>query len=237
MPLNHPHVTFGLIKPYHPPFACNTNVASMLHYIRFVFFRPMFFHAHNPLSINANHDFTASSYYVRFVLCPVNGTLFHRVIENFMIQGGDSTSRHAAFGEPAGGYAPDYTVPAEIVFPMYYHKRGALAAAREGDDVNPKWESSSAQFYIVYGKRMTDYQLDAVQAKLDLKTNGNVKLTPEQRETYFKKGGTPHLDGTYTVFGEVVEGMDVVEKIQKTPCDDNNRPFEDMKIIKAVVVK
>ena len=141
-----------------------------------------------------------------------NGTLFHRVIENFMIQGGDSTSRHAAFGEPAGGYAPDYTVPA-------------------------KWESSSAQFYIVYGKRMTDYQLDAVQAKLDLKTNGNVKLTPKQRETYFKKGGTPHLDGTYTVFGEVVEGMDVVEKIQKTPCDDNNRPFEDMKIIKAVVVK
>ena len=166
-----------------------------------------------------------------------NGTLFHRVIENFMIQGGDSTSRHAAFGEPTGGYSPDYTVPAEIVFPMYYHKRGALAAAREGDDVNPKWESSSAQFYIVYGKRMTDYQLDAVQAKLDLRTNGSVKLTPEQRETYFKKGGTPHLDGTYTVFGEVVEGMDVVEKIQKTPCDERSRPFEDMKIIKAVVVK
>ena len=166
-----------------------------------------------------------------------NGTIFHRVIENFMIQGGDSTSRHAAFGEPAGGYSPDYTVPAEIVFPTYYHKRGALAAAREGDDVNPKWESSSAQFYIVYGKRMTDYQLDAVQAKLDLKTNNSVKLTPEQREMYYKKGGTPHLDGTYTVFGEVLEGLDVVEKIQRTTTDSHDRPVNDIRIIKATVIK
>ena len=164
-----------------------------------------------------------------------NGTIFHRVIENFMIQGGDSTSRHAAFGEPAGGYSPDYTVPAEIVFPTYYHKRGALAAAREGDDVNPKWESSSAQFYIVYGKRMTDYQLDAVQAKLDLKTNNSVKLTPEQREMYYKKGGTPHLDGTYTVFGEVTAGLSVIDRMQQVATDSNDRPIEDVRILTARV--
>jgi peptidyl-prolyl cis-trans isomerase len=166
-----------------------------------------------------------------------NGTLFHRVIANFMIQGGDSTSRHAKSGEVTGLSSPNYTLPAEIVFPKYFHKRGALAAAREGDNINPKRESSSAQFYIVYGRRMTDYQLDAVQIQLDKETDSTVKLTPEMRETYYRIGGTPHLDGQYTVFGEVVEGLDVVDRIQMTETDERNRPIKDIRIIRARIIK
>lgn len=165
-----------------------------------------------------------------------NGTLFHRVIANFMIQGGDSTSRHAKSGEVTGLSSLNYTLPAEIVFPKYFHKRGALAAAREGDNINPKRESSSAQFYIVYGRRMTDYQLDAVQIQLDKETDSTVKLTPEIRETYYRIGGTPHLDGQYTVFGEVVEGLDVVDRIQMTETDERNRPIKDVRIIRARII-
>ena len=166
-----------------------------------------------------------------------DGNLFHRVIWNFMVQSGDSTSRHAAPGQQLGYYSPDYTIPAEIVFPRLHHKRGALAAAREGDDVNPERASSSAQFYIVYGKRLLPAQLDDVQRRLDHATGGQIQLTPELRDEYYRKGGTPHLDGQYTVFGEVVSGLDVVERIQMVQTDAHDRPLDDVRIIKATVVK
>ena len=166
-----------------------------------------------------------------------DGNLFHRVIENFMIQSGDSTSRHAEPGALLGEYSPDYQLPSEIRFPQLFHKRGALAAAREPDDVNPEHASSASQFYIVYGRRFNDDMLDAAQDRLDMATHDAVKLTDEVREAYKTLGGTPHLDGQYTVFGEVVEGMDVVKSIQRVDTDDNNRPLENVTIIKATIVK
>lgn len=166
-----------------------------------------------------------------------DGLLFHRVISSFMIQTGDSASRHAKPGQLLGDSHESYKIPAEIRYPALFHKRGAVAAAREGDNVNPERESSASQFYIVYGRRFNDSMLDAAQSKLDSQTNGAVKLTPEIRDAYKAKGGTPHLDGQYTVFGEVVEGLDVVDLIQWVSTDDNARPLEDIRIIKAEVVK
>ena len=166
-----------------------------------------------------------------------NGILWHRVIANFMIQTGDSATRHAKPGERIGDHDLNYTIPAEIVFPKYFHKRGAVAAAREGDKANPERKSSAAQFYIVYGSPFSEAGLDRVQKRLDERTDSTVKLTPAIREAYRLYGGTPHLDGQYTVYGEVVDGMDVVEKIQAVPVDDNSRPLEDVRIIKAVVLK
>lgn len=166
-----------------------------------------------------------------------DGNLFHRVISSFMIQTGDSTSRHAQPGAPAGDYSPDYTLPAEIRYPALYHHRGAVAAARESDDVNPEHRSSASQFYIVYGRRFNEDMLDQVQAQLDKATKGKVTIPPALRETYYKKGGTPHLDGQYTVFGEVVEGMDVVQAIQNVETDAHDRPLQDVRILRAVVVK
>jgi len=166
-----------------------------------------------------------------------DGNLFHRVISNFMIQSGDSTTRHAAPGDTLGLYSPDYEIPAEIRFPQIFHKRGSLAAARESDDVNPEFASSASQFYIVYGRRFNDDMLEAQQARLDKNTKGKIVLPPEVREAYKKYGGTPHLDGQYTVFGEVVEGLDVVRDIQWMETDENNRPLEDVRIIRATIVK
>lgn len=166
-----------------------------------------------------------------------DGVLFHRVINRFMIQAGDSASRHAAPGALLGDTNEPYTIPAEIRYPQLFHKRGAVAAAREGDSVNPSRASSASQFYIVYGRRFNDEMLDRAQERLDKQTGGTVKLTPEVREVYKAKGGTPHLDGQYTVFGEVVEGIDVVNAIQWMETDKNDRPLEDVRILKATVVK
>lgn len=162
-----------------------------------------------------------------------DGLLFHRVISSFMIQGGDPASRNAIKGQMPGASADTATIPAEIRFPALFHKRGALCAAREGDSGNPQRASSASQFYIVYGTRFNDEMLDQVQKRLDSKTNGAVKLTAEVREAYKTKGGTPHLDGQYTVFGEVTESMDVVKEIQWADTDENDRPIEDIRIIKA----
>lgn len=166
-----------------------------------------------------------------------DGLLFHRVIDRFMIQAGDSASRHAAPGQLLGDSPESYKVPAEIKFPALFHKRGAVAAARESDSVNPERASSASQFYIVYGRRFNDSMLDEAQLKLDRSTGGKVKLTPEVRETYKRIGGTPNLDGQYTVFGEVIEGIDTVKDIEWVETDKNDRPVEDVRIIRATVVK
>lgn len=210
-----------------------------------------------------------------------NDVLFHRVINKFMIQTGDPESKGAPAGKMLGAGGPGYDIDAEIVYPQFFHKRGALAAARQGDEVNPDRRSSGSQFYIVTGKvynasqlgqmekqlQMQQMQaifndlasqhrdsimamrrnrdqagLQALQDELVKKTEAEaaknpVKLTDAQREAYTSVGGTPHLDGTYTVFGEVVEGMDIVAKIETTATGAQDRPKEDIKIISMKVIK
>lgn len=151
-----------------------------------------------------------------------DGTLFHRIIKEFMIQGGDPNSKNAQPGAMLGNGGPGYTIPAEIL-PGLIHKKGALSAARLGDQMNPKRESSGSQFYVVQGKKWTDDELNMFAQR-------GLKLTPEQREIYKTIGGTPHLDGAYTVFGEVVEGLDVLDKIAATPTGQADRPIEDIKM-------
>lgn len=158
--------------------------------------------------------------------------LFHRVIPNFMIQGGDPDSKNAPAGVMLGEGDRDYLVPAEIRIDQgIYHKRGVLAAARESDDVNPARASSAMQFYIVWGQIFDDEKLDMMQARINEMTGGKVTLTEEMRETYKTIGGTPHLDGSYTVFGEVIDGLEVVDSIQHVACDRYDRPLEDVRIL------
>lgn len=156
-----------------------------------------------------------------------DSTLWHRVIPQFVIQGGDPNSKHAAPGQMLGDGEYGPRIPAEIN-DSDYHKRGAVGMAR---DNNPEKMSSGCQFYIVTGKTWTDKELDMVQMRLGR------KFTPAQRETYKTIGGTPHLDGGYTVFGEVVEGMDVVDKISQVARDRNDRPEQDIHLLSLRLVE
>ena len=163
--------------------------------------------------------------------------LFHRVIKDFMIQSGDTNSKNAKSGQRLGTGDFDYTIEPEFRLPQIFHRRGCVAMAREPDVVNPEKRSSACQFYIVWGQRFSSAEIEATQERLDTVTHGRVKLTPEMVKVYKSVGGTPHLDGQYTVFGEVAEGLDVVERIQKAETDDYDRPFEDIRILRATVVK
>lgn len=146
--------------------------------------------------------------------------LFHRVIENFMIQGGDPDSKDAPAGKMLGVGDVGYTVPAEFV-PGLYHKKGALSAARQGDAVNPAKASSGCQFYIVQGQVYPQEMFSMFESR-------GLKLNDEQKQLYSTVGGTPHLDGDYTVFGEVIEGLDVIDKIAAVQTDRADRPVEDV---------
>jgi peptidyl-prolyl cis-trans isomerase B (cyclophilin B) len=161
-----------------------------------------------------------------------DGTLFHRCIKDFMIQGGDPDSRRAAKGQLLGEGDVGYTIPAEFCLPYLYHWRGALAAARESDEVNPEQNSSGCQFYIVYGKKQSPADIKKVRAALEGK---GIELTSQMIDDYVMRGGTPHLDGQYTVFGEVIEGLDVVCQILTLPTDANDRPLQDVVINRMVI--
>ncbi|HMK24557.1 MAG TPA: peptidylprolyl isomerase [Chitinophagaceae bacterium] len=164
-----------------------------------------------------------------------DSVLFHRVIKNFMIQGGDPNSKTATAGIPLGNGGPAYTIPSEFRTTLF-HKKGVIAAARQGDNVNPQKASSGSQFYIVQGKIFTDSALDV----LETTRMGGRKIPSNKREVYKTIGGTPHLDDNYTVFGEVIKGLEVVDKIAAVPTStgaDRDRPLEDVRIIKAKLVK
>jgi cyclophilin family peptidyl-prolyl cis-trans isomerase len=154
--------------------------------------------------------------------------LFHRVIDGFMIQGGDPNSKNAAPGAALGSGGPSYQVPAEFVDSLV-HIRGAIAAARTGDGVNPKRMSSGSQFYIVQGSPVDNATLDMLESRK------GVKYTPEQRAAYLEHGGTPFLDRDYTVFGKVISGFDVIDKIARLPKDGRDRPKEDTRMMIKVI--
>jgi cyclophilin family peptidyl-prolyl cis-trans isomerase len=158
-----------------------------------------------------------------------NDQFFHRVINNFMIQAGDPNTKTAQPGEKVGTGGPGYTIPAEFNAQLY-HKKGAIAAARQGDNVNPQRSSSGSQFYIVQGSVLSEAQLKQLEAQ-----NMHIPFSAEQIKTYSTLGGTPHLDYGYTVFGEVVEGLDVVEKIGAVQTDSLDRPVVDIKFTMKII--
>lgn len=164
--------------------------------------------------------------------------LFHRVIADFMIQAGDPDSRRApADGKMLGGSDAGHLLPAEIVYPALAHTRGALAAARRPDSVNPERKSSGSQFYIVWGRTWDDDALDRMQERIAAGNGGRGVIPDSLRTLYKTVGGTPHLDGQYTVFGHVTEGLGVVEAIQRMPTDSLGRPLADVRILRAEVVE
>jgi peptidyl-prolyl cis-trans isomerase B (cyclophilin B) len=159
-----------------------------------------------------------------------DGILFHRIIKEFMIQTGDPNSKIAKANEQLGNGGPGYTIPAEFV-PSLIHKRGAVAAARTGDHMNPKKASSGSQFYIVDGKKWSVADMNSIAAQT------GKKFTQEQIEIYSTLGGSPFLDGDYTVFGEVISGMEIVDKIASQSKDRFDRPTTDIKIISARIIE
>jgi cyclophilin family peptidyl-prolyl cis-trans isomerase len=159
-----------------------------------------------------------------------NDLLFHRVIDGFMIQAGDPNSRGAAPGERLGSGGPGYTVVAEIQDGLF-HQKGALSAARQGDQVNPEKRSSGSQFYIVQGRRWSEQELDMMA------NNRGSAFSEEQIEKYTNVGGTPHLDNEYTVFGQVIAGLDVIDKIATVRTGPGDRPVEDVKIKSITVIE
>jgi len=201
-----------------------------------------------------------------------NGLLFHRVINQFMIQGGDPDSKNAPAGKMLGNGGPAYEIDAEFNDSLF-HKKGVIAAAREGDDVNPQKKSSGSQFYIVQGRTFTDEELDKLEEKSsvgnyiashpeinkeaanyrmtgnkpafnklieNIKKKGDFKIAkiPDYKRTIYKTiGGTPHLDNNYTVFGELIEGLDVIDKIAALKTDKNDRPIENVKMTIKVIVE
>lgn len=209
-----------------------------------------------------------------------DNTLFHRVINEFMVQAGDPDSKTAAPGQALGSGGPNYTIEAEFAYPKHFHKRGALAAARQGDQVNPAKASSGSQFYIVTGKKYNDAEINQMENSLSqsalqsrfqelamehmteiraMQQRGDsagleklqnqliakaqeyvarhpVTMTPEIKEAYKKIGGTPFLDTQYTVFGEVINGMDTIDKIEKVQTDGMDRPKDDIRIISMKIV-
>lgn len=205
-----------------------------------------------------------------------NGLLFHRVIKDFMIQGGDVTSKDAPMNKSLGAGDLGYTVPAEFNYPKYFHKKGALCAARTGDEVNPERASSASQFYIVTGKKYSDAELNQMEKQLENRLKQSIfarlqaenkpkimeyyrsgnkeelailsdtligkteleaekrkdeaKLPKEIREIYKTEGGVPFLDNQYTVYGEVVKGIEVVDAIQQVKTNRQDRPTENVVI-------
>ena len=160
-----------------------------------------------------------------------NGTLFHRVIKSFMIQGGDPDSKNAKPDSLLGEGGPKYTIPAEFRDSLF-HKKGVLAAAREGDLVNPEKASSGSQFYLVQGKVFTDEQLNSLEEK-----RLKFKIPEWQRQVYKTIGGVPHLDRNYTVYGEIVVGLELVDRIAGMETDKNDRPKQDVKMDITVLKK
>lgn len=156
--------------------------------------------------------------------------LFHRVIKNFMIQGGDPDSKSAKQGISLGNGGPAYTIPVELDTALF-HKKGVIAAARESDDVNPAKASSGSQFYLVQGKVFTDAGLDSIEI---YRLKGR-KIPTWQKEVYKTAGGTPHLDMNYTVFGEIESGLEVVDKISTAATDLNDRPLKDIRLKMKVI--